>query len=279
MKQVMMAAAGLVVGLGLAGCGMSEAGANAPEPPAAETGAFTPEVFELWIDARAGSGEPVYWYSTGTVRAFPSGETIALMEGYDAAVSHRPEGPDAPRAHQYNRKIYIFRDPQTGEVLREVDGVAVDPVAYDYQFIDYRVEDGELIATVEQGAAPRVQTIEAEPMSWRLMGDTYVFTAPLFLDFPIPGTDRRIQAWENYDFFIHPEGSVDEPHQLSWARIGQLPAWAGGQMAVMHLHTWRVEDYGDIPAGMRAYIEAEAPLWRVPPADLAEIRRIQAGED
>jgi len=271
-------AAGLIASLALTGCSMGEAGADTPEPGAAQTGAFTPEVFELWIDARAGSGEPVYWYSTGTVRAYHSGETIAMMEGYDAAVSHRPDGAGVPSAHQYNRKIYIFRDPQTGEVLREVGGFPVEPVAYDYQFITYHLEGGEMIATVEQGAAPRVQTIEAEPMSWRMMGDTYVFTAPLFLDFPIPGTDRRIQAWENYDFFIHPDGAVEEPHQLSWARIGQLPAWAGGQMAVMHLHTWRVEDYADIPQSMRAYIEAEAPLWRVPPADLDEIRQIQAGE-
>lgn len=277
--RTLFAAFSLTAALGLTGCGLSGAGAEDPAVPHTETGAFTQDVFEIWVDARAGSGDPVYWYSTGTVRAYPSGEVIAHMEGYDTAVSHRPDGEGAPSAHQYNRKVYIFRDPQTGEIMRERNGVPVAPISYDYQFIDYRVEDGEMIATVEQGSAPRVQTIEAEPMSWRRLGDSYVFTAPIFLDFPIPGTDRRVQAWENYDFFIQPEGSVGEPHQLSWARIGQLPAWGGGQVAVMHMITWRLEDYEDVPEAFRVYVEAEAPLWRNPPADLDEIRQLQAGSE
>jgi hypothetical protein len=46
----------------------------------------------------------------------------------------------------------------------------------------------------------------------------------------------------------------------------------------MHLITWRIEDYGDVPESLRAYIEAEAPLWMNPPADLDEIRALQAEE-
>lgn len=65
---------------------------------------------------RAGGGQPVYWYSEGTMRAYPSGRLIALMEGFDTAVAHWPE-PGKPLAHQYNRKIYIFRDPETGAVI------------------------------------------------------------------------------------------------------------------------------------------------------------------
>jgi len=111
-------------------------------------------------------------------------------------------------------------------------------------------------------------------MSWRRLGDTYVFTAPLFLDFAIPGTDRRIEAWENYDFFIQPEG-VERRHQLSWARIGRMPPWAGGQMAVLHLVNWRVDTYEELPSSIREYVETEAPLWLEPPADLDAIRALQ----
>lgn len=237
---------------------------------------FDEASFRLWVDARAGTGEPVYWYSTGTVRAYPSGELLFLMEGYDTARSHWPQ-PGESVAHQYNRKIYIFRDPATGEVLETWNGQAVEPVAYPYQFIRYALDGEGMKTTVEQGAGERVQTVEGGSMAHRLVGDTHVFTAPVFLDFPIPGTERRYQAWENYDFFIQPEEGVAEPHQLSWARVGPLPPWAGGAQSVMHLVTWRVESFEDVPADFRRYILEQAPLWKAPPQDLAEIRQLQEG--
>lgn len=242
----------------------------------ADAAGFDEAAFDLWVDARAGAGEPVYWYSTGTVRAYPSGELLFLMEGYDTARSHRPN-PEAPLAHQYNRKIYVFRDPDSGEILETWNGQDVEPVAYPYQFITYALEGDSLKTSVEQGAGERVRTVEGGAMAHRLVGDTHVFTAPVFLDFPIPGTDSRYQAWENYDFFIQPEAGVAEPHQLSWARVGPLPPWAGGGQSVMHLVTWRVESFDDVPAGFRRYIEEEAPLWKAPPRDLAEIRELQQG--
>jgi len=245
-------------------------------PLAAGAEGFDEDAFDLWVDARAGSGEPVYWYSTGTVRAYPSGELLFLMEGYDTARAHRPD-PDAPLAHQYNRKIYVFRDPATGEILETWNGKDVEPVAYPYQFITYALEGDGLKTRVEQGAGERVQTVEGGAMSHRVVGDTHVFTAPVFLDFPIPGTESRYQAWENYDFFIQPEAGVAEPHQLSWARVGPLPRWAGGGDSVMHLVTWRVEAFEDVPEDFRRYIEEQAPLWMAPPADLEEIRELQAG--
>lgn len=233
---------------------------------------FTQDVFQTWTDARAGTGAPVYWYSIGTVRDYPSGDVLYVMEGYDASTSHWPDGRDGAVAHQYNRKIYVFQDPQTGEIAPESV-----PVAYPYQFITYELTGDGVETLVEQGAGDRIQRIEGDGMSYRRLGDSDVFTAPVFIDFPIPGTDQRIQAWENYDFFIQPD-TVSQPHQLSWARVGRLPAWAGGGDAVMHLITWRIDDYGDVPDSLRAYIEAEAPLWMRPPADLEEIRALQNGD-
>ena len=55
-------------------------------------------------------------------------------------------------------------------------------------------------------------------------------TASVFLDIPLPA-GNRLEAWENYDFFIHTEGRVEEPHQLSWQRYGDLPPWAGSRSA------------------------------------------------
>lgn len=242
-------------------------------PAAAMAEGFDRQSFDLWIDARVGTGEPVYWYSTGTVRAFPSGELLFHMEGFDTARAHWPDA-EAPLAHQYNRKIYVFRDVETGAILETFDGQPVEPIAYDYQFITYELDGDGLRTLVEQGRGDGVRKIEGGSMAHRVVGDTHVFSAPVFLDFPLPGGAGRYEAWENYDFFIQPD-SVSEPHQLSWARVGPLPRWAGGGESVMHLVTWRLERFEDIPEDLRSWIKAEAPLWQEPPKDLAEIRSLQ----
>lgn len=265
--------------LGTAGLGLLAAAGPARPSVAVDghvaEGGFDAEAFRVWISTRVGDGQPIWWYSSGSVRAYPSGELLFFMEGFDSAVAYWPD-PKANLVHQYNRKIYIFRDIATGAVLREWRGKAVEPVAYPYQFITYELKGDRVETWVEQGRKPRVQRIgPGSNMSARKVGDTYVFTAPVYLDFPIPGGERRYQAFENYDFFVNTDGRAKEPHQLSWLRYGPLGDWADGMESIMHLVTWRVERWADIPANLRGYIESEHPLWRSPPKDLAEIRQLQ----
>ncbi|MCC5980932.1 MAG: DUF1838 family protein [Oceanicaulis sp.] len=252
----------------------------APALAQATPGGFDEESFRVFTDARFGTGEPVYWYSAGTVRAYPSGEILFIMEGYDTARGEHVEGMERPTARQFNRKTYVYRDAETGEILREYNGNPVGTIAYDYQFITYELsDDGFLETVVEQGRAPRLQRFGPDrDMGVTRLGDTYVFTAPVFLDFPIPGTEARYEAWENYDFFVTPDADISHPLTLSWARYGALPAWAGGGPAIIHMVSWRLDRFEDVPERFRAYIEAEAPLWMQPPADLDEIRQLQGAQ-
>ncbi|MEM6682492.1 MAG: DUF1838 family protein [Pseudomonadota bacterium] len=239
----------------------------------ASAGDFNKDNFDAWVSARTGDGAPVYWYSTGTVRSFPDGEILFIMEGYDTARSARV---DDVTARQFSRKTYIFRDPKTGEVLKTYNGKPVDAIAYPYQFITYSLVGDEMETVVEQGAGKAVQTIgPSRGMSVKDIDGTLVYTAPLFLDFPIANTSARYEAWENYDFFIQPDKAPGERYQLSWARYGDLPRWAGKGKCIMHMVSWRLEDYEDVPEQFRRYIEADAPLWKAPPKDLADIRRLQ----
>ncbi|WP_156320300.1 hypothetical protein [Brevundimonas sp. AAP58] len=245
--------------------------------PQARADGFDRTAFEVFVDARTGTGSPVYWYSVGTLRAYPSGELLARVEGYDTSTSDRPE-PGRSLARQFSRKIYVYRDAETNAVLRQVNGMPVEPVAYPYQFITYELVGDRLTTMVEQGTGARVQRIgPGDTMQARRIGDAHVFTAPLFLDFPAGG-DRRYQAFENYDFFIQAPGGASNPNQLSWVRYGDAPAWAGGGPAIMHLITWRIDRYEDVPSTLRDYIETDAPLWRAPPTGIDDIRRLQAGQ-
>lgn len=237
-------------------------------------GGFDPDKFENWVSMRVGSGDPVYWYSTGTLRAYPGGRLLAHIEGYDTArlLSH-----DAgAEAVQGSRKVYRYLDPETGAAVTDSAGAVVAPIAYPYQLISYELEGDRLITWVEQGAGERLQrigpgnSIEATPV-----GAGILFSAPLFLDMETPR--GRYQTFEHYDFYYPPADDLDSSY-ITFVRYGDAPAWADADKAVMHMSTRRLSSYEAVPAAFRAWIEKEMPLWREPPATLDEIRALQVGQ-
>jgi hypothetical protein len=246
--------------------------AAAPAVRAADRG-FDEPTFRTWVDMRVGRGEPVYWYCVGTVFSYPDGKPLMKMEGVDTA--RLDPSLSTPRvAHQLSRKTFVYRDLETQAVLREWQGKPLMPIAYPYQYITYEHEGTGLVTWVEQGQGARVQRIgPTTDIAARRIGDSLMFSAPLFLDFPMAG-GARYQAFENYDFFVAPAAAgLKHPYQISWVRYGDL---AGGtQKTIMHLVAWRVDRYADLPASIRDYLETEGRLWMQPPTDLAEIRALQ----
>ena len=236
-----------------------------------------PKVLQKWVNARAGTGATVHWIADGGVYAYPSGKKLFGMIGFDSSTILWPD-KEGDKVTHLTRKTFAYTDPGTGEVLKEYNGNPVEPIAYPYQMITYRFENDRIYGDVEQGVGDRIQVIEAKDgIPYRKLGDTYIYTASVFLDFPLP-SGGQYQAWENYDFFIHPEGTVEEPHQMSWQRYGKLPKWAGGEPCIIHLHSWRVESQDEFPPKTLAWAKAEKPKWLNPPADIAEVRALQKGE-
>lgn len=243
--------------------------------PAARAAA--PEALRVWVDARAGTGAPVHWIAEGGVYAYPSGKKLFGMIGFDSSTVIWPDQPDGEIVH-LTRKTFAYTDPETGAILTEYGGKKVEPIAYPYQVIRYRMRDGLIFGDVEQGVAPRVQHIKAKEgvRAYRL-GESWYYNAAVFLDFPMPD-GGRYEAWENYDFFIHPARGLSEPHQMTWQRFGDLPAWAGPGKAIYHLLSWRVESLEEFPPALLAWAKAEQPLWLAPPASLEEVKALQEGK-
>lgn len=253
------------------------ADANArDEEVAGSSRTSAPKALRMWVDARAGTGEPVHWLAEGGVYEYPSGKKLFGMIGFDSSTVIWPENPGDEVMH-LTRKTFAYTDADTGEVITEFNGTPVEPIAYPYQLITYRMENGRIYGDVEQGVGDRVQKIKSENgMRVRSLGDdTMAVTASVFLDFPLPG-GARYEAWENYDFFLHKD-AVSEPHQMSWQRYGALPAWAGEGKAIYHLLSWRVESVDEFPSALLEWAQAEKPMWLKPPSDLAEIRALQNG--
>lgn len=234
---------------------------------------FSPEVFRQWVDMRVGRGEPVYWYAVGTVYRYPDGQPLMRMEGVDVA-RFDTSLSTVTKAHQLSRKTFIYRDLESGAVLKEWQGKPLPPIAYPYQYITYELNGSSLETWVEQGAGVRKQRIgPTRDIAVTMIGETSAFSAPLFLDFPLP-SGQRMQSFEHYDFFNQPTSAgLAHPYQISWLRFGDLPAGLG--KGVIHMLSWRIDRYDDLPATMRSYLESEARLWMQPPANMQEIRRLQ----
>jgi hypothetical protein len=229
------------------------------------------------VDARAGTGSPVHWIADGGVYAYPSGEKLFGMIGFDSSTVIWPEEPGGEVLH-LTRKTFAYTDAETGEILTEYRGNPVEPIAYPYQLISYRMVDGKIYGDVEQGVGERIQKIKStEGMRVGTLGsDTMTVTAAVFLDFPLPNGEQY-QAWENYDFFIHRNSGIDEPHQMTWQRYGARPPWAGSGPAIYHLRSWRVESQEEFPPALLQWAKSTKPMWLKPPASLEEIRALQQG--
>ncbi|WP_350284602.1 DUF1838 family protein [uncultured Croceitalea sp.] len=237
------------------------------------------EVLKNWVDARCGTGTPVHWVADGSVYEYPSGKKLFGMIGFDSSTVIWPDEVDGTVIH-LTRKTFAYTDPKTGEVLTEYEGRPVTPIAYPYQMITYRLENERIYGDVEQGVGERIQVIKSKDgIPYRKMGNGYIYNAQVYLDFPLP-SGKQYQAWENYDFFIQPENSVDEPHQMAWQRYGSLPPWAGmpNTKAIIQLHSWRVESHEEFPKKLLAWAKKNKPEWLNPPKDVAEVRAIQKGE-
>ena len=241
----------------------------------AEGGGFDEELFETFLKARVGTGDPVYWYSIGEVYSYPDGELLARMEGFDTARLVRDES-DPHTAYQLSRKTFVYRDPETNEVFREVEGKPATHIKYPYQYITYKLVGDRLQTFVEQGSGARLTKLgPSEEMVARRVADVAMFAAPLFLNFETPR--GKYEAFEHYDFFIQSDGSV--PNQLSWIRYGDLPPFLGTGKTIIHLVAWRLDSFAGLPETMKTWVETDAQLWREPPKDLDEIRSLQQPPD
>jgi hypothetical protein len=234
---------------------------------------FDLALFEQFVTMRVGAGEPVYWYCVGELYSYPAGKLLAKVEGIDTARLFKAESR-AGSATQISRKIFIYRDPASGAVMGSFDERPVTHIEYPYQLIRYELRGGEVVSFVEQGSGARLQKIgPVHGMSARRMGGLLIFSAPLFLNFETPR--GQYEAYENYDFLVQPASGGAPRYQLTWNRFGDLPPFMGAGKSVMQLVSHRLDSYADLPGSIREYLEKEAPLWKQPPKDLDEIRRLQ----
>ncbi|MBE9203662.1 DUF1838 domain-containing protein [Synechocystis salina LEGE 06099] len=221
-------------------------------------------------------GQPVtYWWEGKTYSRIPGepDRLLFLVEGMNIRqCGPLADGNDDQDFRMVSREILLYKDPATGEVLRqwenpwtgktvEVFHVANDPVNFSYRLKD---NDGNPIA--------RDLTVLGN--QWWMN-----VTVPLFYPNPLGGKFQRYvggtyHATEMFNFF----GDVEElsnpqqtsaPASVGWARLSNWLPWMemGDRVGLLYFHTAgrKLASFDDLSAVMRTEITTNFPEYVEPP--------------
>ena len=221
---------------------------------------------------------PTVYYWVGETYSRVPGEPdklLFLFEGMNVRQCVTVTDPTRGKGvRQVSREILFYKDPATGAIIDEwrnpwsgetvkVLHIANDPVNMRAPIFPVRA-DGK----------PYKSEI-------KVMGDHWwgTTTVPLFYRNPLAGDYQdyvggTYHATEMFNFFGRMSDLTDpKKHSadvnVAWARISDWLPWMKmrGRAGVLYLNGAgsKLDSYADLPAGMRAAIEARAPIYREPP--------------
>ena len=226
------------------------------------------DVFDLFCTMRTGVGhsDTVIWFGSGTIFEAYSGRTLANFEGFDVGKGIQL---DSDTVRQLSRKLFWFRDAESGELLTEYNGCTVKPIRYDHQVFDYeRGENGLIFPSVVSSE----RHVPILPITHQFVTPKVcLFQVPVFVDIETPV--GRYQAWEFYDYNADP--SFQRPTTVTWCRQASTPPFNTNGAAVMKFTGSRITSFQELPVHMRELVEESYPLFRAPPANMAEVEALQ----
>jgi hypothetical protein len=221
---------------------------------------------------------PTVYYWVGETYSRVPGEPdklLFLFEGMNVRQCVTVTDPTRGKGvRQVSREILFYKDPATGAIIDEwrnpwsgetvkVLHIANDPVNMRAPIFPVRA-DGK----------PYKSEI-------KVMGDHWwgTTTVPLFYRNPLAGDYQdyvggTYHATEMFNFFGRMSDLTDpKKHSadvnVAWARISDWLPWMKmrGRAGVLYFNGAgsKLDSYADLPAGMRAAIEARAPIYREPP--------------
>ena len=259
-----------------------------PPPPANEntvpfTSSLSPSAvhdpFEIWTKMRTGLGTGpgssphVFWVGEGALYDAFSGKILAIFEGFDVG-----KGIQLGENHvrQLSRKIFWFRDPESGEIMTEYEGKPVRPIVYDCQMIDYLkdVNDGSLTYSVEASLRDLNDMPQMKITSHSVGPSQMMIQVPVFVDIPTMDGKGRYQAWEFYDYNVDPSFPKERPATASWCRQGAVPPFNMDSNAVLKFSGYRVDEFEELPEHMRDVVDRKYPHFRYPPKDEKEVEEL-----
>lgn len=204
---------------------------------------------------------PIYWYATGEAFLLPDGTRAAYVDALEAC---RAERLSATRVRQLSRKLFVFRDLHTAEVITALHGKELRMVWHKYQVLDYELKDGRVHAEVTAGVGDRKTTYSSDRFHWRDCGnEAFSVCVPFFSP----------RGWAESNVYGSSCGD-DASYHVSWHGSGPSPIDPSGKLA-LEMSGRRFDSFELVPKLMRDYIKAHAPLWAAPPNNMEEVSELQ----
>lgn len=310
--------------------------AKTPRDARRENG-WTLTDFQAFAELKIGKpgGPSVRWSVEGELFEYPTGRLLARVAGVDvcrrvdddtqsAAIEREVRSPKTAQSSlsrpdakttSISRKLLLFLDPETNEVMTEFEGRAVEPAAFPYRVVEYAFSSnetragnpdgpsgpgargGSVTATVTVGAGASKMSLTGASVAvsrGRQTANDRVFSVPAFLDVETRDGGRH-EAYESYDYFQTgsgdppsppegraPEGKREEERGDPKA-FQETFAWTRfgacapfGEACVLRALARRVPSHEALPEAVRRFAKENAPEYADAPRDLAEIRTLQA---
>jgi hypothetical protein len=221
---------------------------------------------------------PTVYYWTGETYSRVPGEPDKLLLRFEGMNTRQCVTVTDPVRgtgfRMVSREILFYQDPTTGEIIDEwqnpwsgekvkVLHIANDPVNFRAPIFPVRA-DGKPYET-----------------DVTVMGDHWwgTTTVPLFYRNPLAGDYQdyvggTYHATEMFNFFGRVSDLTDASQHsadvnVAWARISDWLPWMKmrGRAGLLYFNGagLKLDGYADLPAGMRAAIEARGPIFREPP--------------
>ena len=229
---------------------------------------FDAETFKEFISFDVGNGDPIYYHSVGKLYRQPGGEIISSVE---ALVSNRLVRLEGDEAEAICRTLVLYRDPETGEILKDADG---SHIIREYPYICARFErtGRKLVIHTEGLSGPHqnglygLAKVSNDKVFAPRTGGTSLFYWTLYGEVETPIG----KVWFNEAY----NGSTS-PDVMVMNRYGTLPAFAGMGDGFMQTTAARIDSYEELPAYLRDYVAEHAPSHAAPPVDHEEIARLR----
>eukprot|EP00871_Galdieria_phlegrea_P004353 jgi/Galph1/4919/GphlegSOOS_G3577.1 len=202
-----------------------------------------------------------YWHSSGKITSCDTGKTVALLEGLEVANVDRISDikkNDKLQAAVNSKKIYFFKDPETGSYLENYGKRPVQPIEYPQEEIQLYWKNYSIQLCKKNN-----------PITCRALDSTVwttsalkVFTMPIFIQVYANRKNILTFAFEKYELFRSRFGLgwllFNKP-TLYWTRMGDCPSWYGKGRCISHVTSIKLNKKSQLPIELVQHVEKYEP--------------------
>ena len=303
--------------------------AKTPRDAARRENGWTLTDFQAFAELKIGKpgGPAVRWSVEGELFEYPTGRLLARVAGVEvcrrvdddsrSAAMEREDRPPSSlvrpdaKTISISRKLLLFLDPETNEVMTEFEGRAVEPAAFPYRVVEYAFSSdetragnpdgsngpgargGSVTATVTVGAGASKMSLTGASVAvsrGRRFANDRVFPSPRSWT-SRRGTAAATRRTSRTTISKPARGDPPSPPRgvpsskreeergdpktwtFAWTRFG---ACAPFGECVLRALARRVPSHEALREAVRRFAKTNAPEYADAPRDLAEIRTLQA---